>query len=144
MTKKGNAYEPHVHDPYFYTSLFIGRTVREISQGMHRLAGFLYLGYSKKLRVLKFGGTDLCPLCRMKGVHKVLGKRVILTPLAIAFSDDWRTFEQKFLGQLGEPKFGREWFEPGQRFSWLVKHGIMHPLPVLELKVGVEIMKNHG
>ena len=140
MTRTGQAWEQHIHENWFYLSVMLSGALKEIhEQGKHCRMGFLYLGYAKKLRALKFGGTNGCPICRMKGVHKVRKKRVILTPLAISFSDDWRTNEQRLLGALGTPKFGNEWFEPEKRFSWLVKHKLVFPITILEREAGVNM-----
>lgn len=124
----------HSHPGANYVSMLINNLLRDLEAIGDDRQGFIYMGYSRKVRAIKFGGTGQCPMCRMDQRSKVGGVFTNLRPLGFSFYKDWRLSEQQLLAQLPKPKFGREWFHPGNGLTGWGFRNWVHPIRVNDIR----------
>jgi hypothetical protein len=90
-------------------------------------AGWVYAATNADRTLLKVGGTDQCPFCRVQRIHKLPkghGK-VRMELLGFSWGDDWRVYEQQVIALLGKPRHGHEWFDYDQRWEYLKQNELI-------------------
>lgn len=90
-------------------------------------AGWVYAATNADRSLLKIGGTDQCPFCRVQRIHKLpkgQGK-VRMELLGVYWHDDWRIYEQEVISVLGSTRHGHEWFDFENRWEYLTQNDLI-------------------